>query len=410
MKYLNLRRIAILFLTLAMVAAGLPSCGEKPDDGNETTDAPTDAPTEAPLTEPRVTENPDIPGADFLIELPEGHEPRILQVTDTQTIVLSGVRKTKNNTRYDQVSGAFFNDSEESHDEDIRAWRYVEEAVNKQNPDFIVMTGDNIYGQTDDSGEQWLRMIEKMDAFGIPWAVIFGNHDNESAKGVKWQIEQVQNSKYGIIKQGSVTGNCNYTIAVKQGNQYKAFLVMLDSNGCSTRDNPGEGMESNNVDYKLIHQDEEICADQIDWVKQSYTSFTQAVGEQVDAYWYFHIPPKEVRTACVKRYGKRFPLTAKNSGDFGKSIFDFVGFKTEGFWSTALETNCRGMFVGHEHTTSLSIMTDDGIRVTFGLKTGTYDSHDSDMLGTTLLTLTEKGGEVKHCYTELPYYDVPNEW
>lgn len=416
MKHPLWRRSLWLMTAAILLLAGLSSCTRNDNPGDETTgdtdeitDAPTDAETDAPLTTSRVTADPGIPGVDFLLEIPEGHEPRILVVADTQTTQLVGVRETTNNHRYNQVKNAFFNSSRESYDEDIRAWRYVEEGIKNQDPDLVVMVGDIIYGQTDDSGKQWLRMIERMDSYGVPWAVTFGNHDNESAKGVRWQIERVQNSEYGILKQGSVTGNSNYTIAVKQGDKFVSFLVMLDTNGVHVYDNPGEGLNSDNVDIDLLYPECTLLDDQVTWVKQAYAEFTEHIGEKPDAYWFFHVPPKEAATACFRRYERNFPLTLDRGTDFGTTLSSFSGFSNANFWWAAKSTNCKGMFMGHCHLTSISVMTTDGIRLTFGLKTGTYDSHNRDMLGTTLMTLKESGASVKHCYTELPYYEVPCE-
>lgn len=53
-------------------------------------------------------------------------------------------------------------------DTHVRYWQYVEEGGERTNPDLIVLTGDNIYGETDDEGELWLEMIEVLDSFEIP--------------------------------------------------------------------------------------------------------------------------------------------------------------------------------------------------------------------------------------------------
>ena len=103
---------------------------------------------------------------------------------------------------------------------------------------------------------------------------------------------------------------------------------------------------------------------------------------------------------------KRAPFTAKNEGDFGTTYTTLEGFENDAFWPTAKEVHCKGMFMGHIHTCSLSIVC-DGIRMTFGLKTGTYDSHTSEQQGATLMTLKEDGAQVKHVKSKLTYIPVP---
>jgi hypothetical protein len=175
-------------------------------------------------------------GLDFVIDFPAGEDLVILQITDTQMQAVKGAR---NATRRTQISNAFFsNGLGRSHDK--RVWRYTDEAVERVKPDLIVLTGDNIYGELDDSGEMWLELIGKMDSYGIPWCVVFGNHDNESGKGVRWQVEQLMESEYCIFKQGSVSGNSNYNLLIRQGGEAKYLLYMLDSNGCKVKpSNPG---------------------------------------------------------------------------------------------------------------------------------------------------------------------------
>lgn len=73
---------------------------------------------------PKITDN-ELEILDFNIDVPAGRDIKILQLTDIQTINLNGIGETPNNTRYAQVSGAFFSD-EASHDDYIRAWKYIE--------------------------------------------------------------------------------------------------------------------------------------------------------------------------------------------------------------------------------------------------------------------------------------------
>ena len=147
----------------------------------------------------------------------KGEDLVILQITDTQLQSLKGARNT---TRRTQISNAFFaNGLGRTHTQ--RVWRYADEAVERVKPDLIVLTGDNIYGELDDSGEMWLELIEKMDSYGIPWCVVFGNHDNESGKGVRWQVEQLEKSEYCVFRQGSVSGNSNYNLLIRQGGEAK---------------------------------------------------------------------------------------------------------------------------------------------------------------------------------------------
>ena len=71
-----------------------------------------------------------------------------------------------------------------------------------------------------------------MNQYDIPWAPVFGNHDNESMKGVDWQCEQLKRAKKCLFLQRELTGNGNYTVGIRKGNELKRVFFMLDSNGC----------------------------------------------------------------------------------------------------------------------------------------------------------------------------------
>ena len=216
---------------------------------------------------------------DFIIDFPAGQDLVILQLADIQLQTLKGARSTE---RRSQLSGAYFSGfpAGKRNDHEFRAWRYVEEAIDKVQPDLILLTGDNVFGETDDSGKDWLEFVTRMDSYGIPWCPVFGNHDNESGKGVLWQISQLEQSEYCIFKQGSVSGNSNYNLLIRQGGEAKYLLYMMDSNGCKTRsDVAGAGLMPDNPDIDLIVQDAGFCDDQLEWMKASGNSVRRAYGE-----------------------------------------------------------------------------------------------------------------------------------
>ena len=81
------------------------------------------------------------------------------------------------------------------------------------------------------------------------------------------------------------------------------------------------------------------------------------------------------------------------------------GFDTGGqLMETAKEVNCTGIFAGHQHKVATSTFY-NGIRLTYGLKTGTGDYHDRGMLGTTKITIREADNsfDVEHIFSEIEY-------
>ncbi len=347
---------------------------------------------------------------DYIVDIPAGREVTVLQLSDLQLMSMDGVR---NETRYQQIFAAFYGDN--VHDQYTQVWRYVDEAIERTKPALIVLAGDLIYGQTDDGGALWLEVCEQMDSYGIPWFVVFGNHDNESGKGVLWQIEQVRASKYGVLKRGSVTGNSNYSVGLRQDGKFIYTLYMVDTNGCRVYpENPGEGMMPDNPDIALIMQKKGICDDQIAWLCDTANAISEKHGE-IPAAAFMHIALSEAVAAVREQYpsiperylrpglyGERFD--ADLPGDSGCSYEGYTGLDTEGrFWAFAKEHGVKGLFFAHAHIIASSIVY-DGIRLTYGLKSSTHDYHHPEMLGALAITFGEGGAlSVDYNYTELPY-------
>ena len=333
-------------------------------------------------------------GVDFIIDFNIKRDIRILQLADLQMQDLDNAR---NENRKAQLRGAFFSHGVKDHQ--TRVWNYVDEAVRTTNPDMIVLTGDNIYGETDDDGSDWNELCEKMDSFKVPWLCTFGNHDNESGKGVNWQIERLLASKYCIFNRGSVTGNSNYNVLVKQNGKAKYLFYLLDTNGCTIKlHNPGESLMPDNVDLPYIQQTIGVFGDQISWIEDSYVLTKEKYGK-LPVMIFMHVPPAEVRGVSLP-FGEYFDDGA-SFGIYKEAMggFDLGNY----FFLSAKLINCKGMFVGHQHKVATSFLY-GGIRITYGLKTGTYDYHDREMLGSTLVTLNSgENFSVEYIFSKLKY-------
>lgn len=387
------------YLLTAALTGGLCACGGDAMDTDIT--EPLDTVSAPPVV--TVTAGNADGVYDYVIDVPAGRDITVLQLSDLQMMHMEGVR---NENRYHQIGNAFFSDN--IHDQETQVWRYVDEAIARANPDLIVLAGDIIYGQTDDDGALWTEVCEKMDSYAIPWLVVFGNHDNESAKGVLWQIEQVQASAYGILTQGSCTGNSNYSVGLRQGNEIKYSLFMMDTNGCHTYpNNPGEGMMDDNPDIALITQQAGIYSDQRAWFHRTGNAIRDTYGD-VPALVFMHIPIAESVTAARRQYPETYqtyPFVPDLAGDDGIAYEAFGGVDTEGaFWDLAKMHGVTGMFFAHQHNIATSIVW-DGIRLSYGLKSSTHDYHRPDMLGALAITLGEADGvmSVEYLYTELAY-------
>ncbi len=345
----------------------------------------------------KITELNGENGVDFCIDFKKGREIRVLQLTDLQLLDLTQAR---NETRCAQLYLTFYMGGVMDREE--RVWKYVDEAVERCKPDLIVLTGDNIYGETDDDGSDWIELIEKIDSYKKPWLTIFGNHDNESAKGVTWQVNQLKQSEYCVFNRGNVAGNSNYNVLIKQGGVSKFLFYMLDTNGCMTYpNNLGEGIMPDNVDIDQITSAWGLQENQVQWYDESYTQVRKTYGE-VPVLTFMHIAPDTVTSSI--------PEDIK-MGEYYDDGTNFGVFKEEhngvyypyGFFAIAKENNCKGIFLGHNHEIATSTVY-QGVRFTYGLKTGGDAYHDKDMLGSTKIVLKDNGAfDVEYLFSKLEY-------
>ena len=328
------------------------------------------------------TENTAFAGCDFVVRFDSNKKIKLLQLTDMQ-IIDATQRRTPDRLRIDEINAwrpEYF---------DALCGDHIRSLIAHTTPDMIFITGDVTYGSFDDNGKTLTYICGLMDSFKIPWAVTFGNHDNESKMGVDWQCEQLEKSEYCLFKRGAVTGNSNFSVGIAVGDELVRVLHMVDSNGCLKKRG--------------------IYEDQVELIKANTAAIKNAQGNNVKAFVACHIPVNYFREAerakgyCNEK--KEFYTIGvdvkADKGDFGckyenanKTIIEMP----DDFLDVLKACNVDGFFVGHCHKINTCISY-EGIRWVYGLKTGQYDFHNIGQLGGTLVTLEGESFEVCHVPT-----------
>lgn len=318
---------------------------------------------------------------DFSINIERDGEIRILQLTDMQVIDATQLRYPE---RLSDREKEIWDPSKK---EQV-LYRFIRSLIARTKPDFIFITGDVTYGEFDDTGRSQTEFIAFMDSFGIPWSPAYGNHDNETYMGVDWQNAQYEASPHCLFKKGSVFGNGNYSVGIHQNGRLIRTVCMMDSNGCGKRRiAPG------------------FRPDQLAWLEA-------AAGEHdAPAFVCFHIPNVDFSDALVRcgyqeaadsgektftyNLGEDIPA---HPGDFGRKQ---ERVPPQGASILDICKKCRidGVFCGHQHKNDISYVS-EGIRYTFGTKTGLYDYHFENGGGGTLITLNGEDFRVEHISAE----------
>ena len=293
---------------------------------------------------------------DFLVEVEEDRDPVILQLSDPQICNWGDVNKM--------------------------CYNYIRETVTATDPDLILVTGDLIYGKFDDStGSIFTDYVEFMDSLQVPWAPVFGNHDNECPMGVDWQCEQLENAEYCLFEQRDLTGNGNYSVGVMQGGKLLRAFYMMDSNGCG---NPSA------ASVGKVRTIAGFANNQISWFSESITTLKGVVPD-VKISFAYHIQQMAFLNAFQKyeEYDGlntnsvlTHPLDLDTMETAEEGDFGYLGRTLKGPWDTSntvfelmKSLGVDSLFVGHEHCNSASIVW-EGIRFQFGQKSSTYDRYN----------------------------------
>lgn len=357
---------------------------------------------------------------DFVVNVESGRAPVILQITDPQIIDAEQVRE---GVAFSQQKRDFWQPSLMNK----RLFNDLRSLIEDVKPDLILATGDLVYGGYDDAGTSFTRFADFMDGFDIPWAPVFGNHDNESKMGVDWQCGYLESCENCLFKQRTLTGNGNYSIGIVQGGELKRVIFMLDSNGCAV-------MSDESFSNGHSKKSAGFGDDQIAW----YTRAAEKINSDFPGMRYtfaFHIQPAAFIDALYNTYGfvnggevdenknLKEPLNIDEREDKKPTDFGYIGRSLKTPWDEDRSVyngmkalGADSILVGHEHCNSASVVY-DGVRFQYGQKIGEYDRINfraadgkiigfiaietkmgTPILGGTVMEMSESTGEIENAY------------
>ncbi|HEY3414907.1 MAG TPA: metallophosphoesterase family protein [Armatimonadota bacterium] len=236
--------------------------------------------------------------------------------------------------------GAFkvmmYSDIQDGPTMDPRATALMGRLLDAEKPDVVIIGGDCIAGDTCKSVADVKQAIawvaRPVEERKIPWAMVFGNHDQEHFPNTHMGKEEVfkvyQSYPYNINVRGSRAihgvGNANLLVKDHTGKDAVFSLWLLDSN--EYVDGPAAG-------YDWIH------SDQIAWYTQTSRRMEARYGHKIPGLMFFHIPLCEF-TDMAK--------SIKIKGDRGED--ECPARVNSGLLAAVLERgDVKGIFCGHDH-------------------------------------------------------------
>jgi hypothetical protein len=246
---------------------------------------------------------------------------------------------------------------------DFSARALMEQVLDAEGPDLVVLTGDVLGGsEIRDPMLAYREVVRPIEARAIPWAAVFGNHDDEAGVSRLELLDVQRAHPFCLSQRGpeNLTGIGNYCVRVnaESGDELAAALYFLDSNSYNEL---GGGL------YDWIRRD------QIDWYRETsrrlraeYALRRSAIApdgadgrHELPALAFFHIPLPE--------YNQVWDFETCRGHKYEQVCCPVLN---SGFFTALVEAgDVMGCFVGHDHLNDYE-GTLSGIRLCYGRVTG----------------------------------------
>ena len=235
------------------------------------------------------------------------------------------------------------------------------EACDREQPDIVVITGDNVNNVGDKECTKYLigELMGVFDSRDIPVAVTFGNHDSENENGFTREELMAYYNTFDCsvsVDDGELLSGCgtyNVPVLASDSNKIAFNLWVFDS---------GDYDESGR--YACVRED------QVNWYKaKSDLLALLNGGKRVNSLAFQHIIVGEIYDALKKADGKAlfsfehlyndgeyymFDESATNYGTLNET--PCPGYLNFGQFDAMVEKgDVLGIFTGHDHTNAFGV-------------------------------------------------------
>jgi len=277
---------------------------------------------------------------------------------------LSKEFQTKHPLRFRKDGGfriLMMSDAHHKPDKGDRTIRAMETLIDATHPDLVMLGGDNVAAFT--GPEVFERLLEEvaspMEKRHIPWAHVFGNHDQTPEVSKKYQEAAYERYPWCVSKAGpeELPGSGNYFLpildekgeplfgvwGIDSQQDFKTQTVPLQYPGDLYWDVLMPSPIVSFSDYDFIR------FEQVMWYWNTSVALENQCGHKIPSLMVFHIPLIEFhgilrnanRTQLRGEYNERLSTSEINSGMFAAAF---------------QRGDVKAMFAGHDH-----INTFDGI-------------------------------------------------
>lgn len=230
----------------------------------------------------------------------------------------------------------------------------MNEVLDAEKPDLVVYSGDIVTGRP--AAEGYKSVLELVTSRGIPFAVTFGNHDDEqdlTRREIYDLIKDEPGNLTGTVE--GLTGVTNYVLPIKSSDGKKdAFILYIFDSLTYSPDKAVEG-------YDWIKHD------QIEWYRDCSAKLTAANGgKPYPALSFFHIPLPEYNQAAADEDSLLIGIRKEEA---------CAPRVNSGLFTAMLEAkDVMGVFVGHDHVNDY-VARWKGIALGYGRFTGSKTTY-----------------------------------
>ena len=279
---------------------------------------------------------------------------------------------------------------------DKRVARDISAIVRGTMPDIVLFLGDQVWGSAADTPEhieQALHLlVDPVEELGIPWAHVFGNHDDEKGISNLRQMQVYEKFRCCLTKRGpeDIHGVGNYVLPVysEDGSDIVYNIWGIDSNDSLHADFiPEYGLEPDPWFYRLpepMHAGggyDCIRFDQIMWYWNTSKKIEAIAGHKVPGVMCFHIALPEYTIPYKNTAQTRYKGTMRES--IGNSMIN------SGMYNACVERgDVKTMIAAHDHVNDWE-GSYFGIKMTYDGGIG-YDGYqDGDLRGGRVVDVSE---------------------
>ncbi|GAB6007589.1 metallophosphatase [Bacteroidia bacterium] len=211
------------------------------------------------------------------------------------------------------------------------AIQLINEVLDTEKPDLVVFTGDIIWAKPVFEGLD--DVFDPVSRRGIPWAYVFGNHDDEFGVSRQQLMDYATRKPYCLAQAGdkSLSGVGNYILEVRNAakpDSIGSLLYFFDSGAYTP--------------IKEIGGYDWLRLNQVNWFSEQSAAYTKANNNNpYPALAFFHIPLAEY--PIMKNSENAQIIGSKDEKECNGRI------NTGMFAAIRQAGDVMGTFVGHDH-------------------------------------------------------------